>query len=111
METEWELLREADLLATVAKVASNQTEYETDLWAVALIALFDHDYEAHVLVQRWDRDSATPTAERRWTYGLYYVDGDGARLVRDYPLARYGQPPLIDVAARVAHWLKHRRYA
>lgn len=72
--------------------------------AVVPIVIYDHDWQFHVLAQVWD-DVAD---ERKWTYSLWFVDGDGATRVRDFPAHEWGTGniPYVASALAVEEWHK-----
>lgn len=76
---------------------------ETEDLALDVLAVFDHDWERHVLTQHWDRTEESP----RWVYCLWFLDADGAVLINSW---RTKRAPLIHVAALVALWKEHGHY-
>lgn len=76
---------------------------ETADLALDVLAVFDHDWERHVLTQHWDRTDSTP----RWVYALWFLDADGAVLIGTW---RTQRAPLIHVAALVMTWKEHGHY-
>jgi hypothetical protein len=73
---------------------------ENALAAVEVIAVFDHDFQAHVLVQEWDHTAATP----RWSYRLWFRDGDTIVPVHGFDDAVWPNPPLVDAATIASDW-------
>lgn len=74
---------------------------EDETAAIEIIAVFDHDYEAHVLVQEWDHTSDDP----RWTYRLWFIGVDVTPVCR-FPEAVWPEPPFAEAAAVAAVWRK-----
>ena len=67
--------------------------------AIEVIAVFDHDFEAHVLVQEWDHTEDAP----RWTYRLWFVGAD-ITPVCAFPEAVWPEPPFVEAAVLAAAW-------
>jgi hypothetical protein len=68
-------------------------------WEIA--AVFAHDYEDHLLVWQWVRD--TNGVLKHVGFGLWFVTVEGIAVpVKQYPQAT--RPPLIDAAAQVMKW-------
>ncbi|MBU6201939.1 MAG: hypothetical protein KJS90_08075 [Acidobacteria bacterium] len=68
--------------------------------AVEVLAVFDHDHQAHVLVQEWVYGDDEP----RWSYRLWFRDGADVVPVRFFADAEWPEPPLVEAAAIVAEW-------
>jgi hypothetical protein len=84
-------------------VAASQTAVwgaESAMGAVEVIAVFDHDYQAHVLVQEWDHTLPEP----RWRYRLWFRDGSAITPVCYFEDAVWPGPPLVEAALLVSDW-------
>lgn len=68
--------------------------------AVEVLAVFDHDFHAHVLVQEWDHTADNP----RWTYRLWFLDGELVMPVHCFDDAVWPEPPLVDAARIADEW-------
>lgn len=68
--------------------------------AVEVLAVFDHDHQAHVLVQEWVHGGAEP----RWAYRLWFRDGTDVVPVHFFADAEWPDPPLVEAATIVAEW-------
>jgi hypothetical protein len=74
---------------------------------VEVLAVFDHDFCQHLLVQEWDARAAHPS----WVYRLWYRDGDLVIPVQGYPDATWPTPPLVEAARFAADWRHLHRQA
>lgn len=68
--------------------------------AIEVVAVFDHDHQAHLLVQEWVHGEADP----RWTYRLWFRDGGDVVPVHFFEAAVWPEPPLVEAAAIVSEW-------
>lgn len=68
--------------------------------AVEVLAVFDHDYQAHVLVQEWDHTSDKPD----WSYRLWFLDGQIVVPVCPFLDASWPHPPFVQAATIVQEW-------
>lgn len=68
--------------------------------AVEVLAVFDHDYQAHILVQEWDHTSVKPN----WSYRLWFTDGQVFVPVHSFLDAAWPMPPFIQAATIVEEW-------
>lgn len=87
-------------------VEASQTDVygvETADLALDVLAVFDADWERHVLTQHWDHTDPAP----RWVYCLWHVSEGGATLIGSW---RTEHAPLIHVAALVMTWKEHGHY-
>jgi hypothetical protein len=68
-------------------------------WCVK--AMFDHDWEHHVLVKQWHKDGDwfSPAG-----YSLWLISDGFATFVDEWPNAQ--RPPLIHAASLVASWTR-----
>lgn len=73
---------------------------ESTMGAVEVIAVFDHDYQAHVLVQEWDHTLPEPS----WRYRLWFRDGSDIIPVCYFEDAVWPGPPLVEAALLVSDW-------
>jgi hypothetical protein len=83
----------------VAAVRIHTPAGDGPLGAMEVLAVFDHDWEAHVLVQEWDRLATEP----RWVYSLWFVDSAGARRVHEFD-APWPRVPFAAAAEVVERW-------
>lgn len=86
-----------------------QTEFEHEGDHVVVLAVFDHDWEQHLLVQQ----CSTHTAARflhmdRWEFALYYVCGDD--IVHLHTFFDAPSAPLVEAAQMVTTWKQHGHY-
>lgn len=76
---------------------------------VAILAVFDHDWEQHLLVQQC---STGPVAALlgmdSWEFALYHVTGEMVTLVHTFFDATH--KPWVEAATMVAHWSQHGHY-
>jgi len=84
----------------VARSRISVSGAEDDGGAVEVLAVFDHDYQAHVLVQEWDHTSAGP----QWSYRLWFVSGDTIVPVHRFTQALWPHPPLVQAAEIAQEW-------
>ena len=68
--------------------------------AIEVLAVFDHDYQAHILVQEWDHTDPDP----RWTYRLWFRSGEFLVAVHHFTDALWPEPPLVEAAIIAAEW-------
>jgi hypothetical protein len=73
---------------------------ESTQGSVEVIAVFDHDYQSHLLVQEWDRTTARPC----WIYRLWFRDGDLTVPVHLFGDAVWPDPPFVTAAQIAADW-------
>lgn len=88
------------LAALVAASHFDLSGAEDPLGAVEVIAVFDHDHHAHVLVQEWVHSDPEP----RWAYRLWFRDGDDVIPVHFFGNAEWPEPPLVEAAAMIDEW-------
>ncbi len=84
----------------VAVFRPGQTDLESQVAAVCVLAVFDHDFEWHLLVQVWDK--MVPRSERRWRYALYFCADGEVSLVCDFPDVAHGDVPFVEAATVVS---------
>ncbi len=99
--------------ALLSQYRPSQTEY--DLYSgpsghhVVILAVFDHDWEQHLLVQQC---STGPVAEalgmNEWQYAFYYVSGSDIIHVRTFFDAEC--VPFVEAAEMVAEWVREGHY-
>lgn len=68
--------------------------------AVEVLAVFDHDHQAHILVQEWDHTDPEP----RWTYRLWFRSGEFLVAVHHFTDALWPEPPFVAAAIIAAEW-------
>ena len=71
--------------------------YHSKFGGVVPIVIYDHDWNFHVLVQVWDDYDDEP----KWSFSLWFVDGDGATNVRDFPEHEWGTGNIPYVASAI----------
>lgn len=76
---------------------------------VAVLAVFDHDWEQHLLVKQC---STGPVAHAlgmdEWEYRLYYKSGD--LVVHTHTFFDAERTPWVEAAEMVACWSRHGHY-
>lgn len=75
-------------------------EVGSDVASIAVVAVFDHDYCCHALVQEWDR-TLSPS---RWEYRLWFCDTSVVMPVQNFPDAQWPTPPLVEAAITASDW-------
>lgn len=68
--------------------------------AVEVLAVFDHDYQAHILVQEWDHTNPEP----HWTYRLWFRSSKLLVAVHHFSEAVWPEPPFVEAAVIAAEW-------
>lgn len=95
---------DCDIVSRLAKLVSlsrtSVSGSEDAFAAVEVLAVFDHDYQAHILVQEWDHTSVKPN----WSYRLWFVDGQTIVPVHSFLKASWPHPPLVHAATIVEEW-------
>lgn len=95
---------DCDIVSHIAKLVScsrtSVSGAQDTFAAVEVLAVFDHDYQAHVLVQEWDHTSATPN----WSYRLWFIDGQIVVPVHSFLDASWPQPPFVQAATIAQEW-------
>lgn len=78
---------------------------------VTIVAVFDHDWEQHLLVQQCSVGAiAEALGMNAWEYALYYVSGDDVIHLRTFFDVPHGRPPFAEAAQMVAEWLATGHY-
>lgn len=108
MKHEYETIKE--MLLT--HPAGYESEIDSALAAVVILATFEHDYMGtHFLVQQWDRFAD----HAEWIYALYLRGWDGSEeevtLVKEWPTGLWAQGaiPWVEAAMLVQAWRKAQR--
>ena len=80
----------------------NTDIYSSNFGGVAPLVIYDHDWEVHILVQEWDNFAY----EQKWVFSLWFVNGDGATKVRDFPDHKWEEAniPYVASALIVEEW-------
>lgn len=100
----------------LGQYAPSQTEFEAYPSQscghhVAILAVFDHDWEQHLLVQQCSTGAvAEALGMNAWEYALYYVSGDDVVHLRTFFDVPHGRPPFAEAAGMVAEWLTTGHY-
>lgn len=90
-----------------------QTEYETynngSGEHVVILAIFDHDWEQHLLVQQCSTGvGARLLGLDEWQYAFYYVSSSNIIHVRTFFDAE--RVPFVEAAQMVAEWMEGGHY-
>lgn len=90
-----------------------QTEYEhhdgVHRHHVIILAVFDHDWEQHLLVQQCTTGGASRLLGMdKWEYVLYYVSGEDVIHIHTFFDAE--SAPLVEAAQLATCWLKEGHY-
>lgn len=88
----------------VSEIRIRGGSQESCLAAIEVIAVFDHDYACHVLVQEWEHFADEP----QWEYSLWLIDGNGATRVHRFS-APWPKAPLVAAAQLADHWRQNER--
>lgn len=95
---------DCDIVSRFAKLVSlsrtSVSGSEDAFAAVEVLAVFDHDYQAHILVQEWDHTSVKPN----WSYRLWFIDGQIVVPVYSFLDAAWPHPPFVQAATIVQEW-------
>ena len=95
----------------LAQYVPTQAEYSTDDGShhVAVLAVFDHDWEQHLLVQQCSTGAAASLlGMNKWEYAFYYVSGSDVVHVRTFFDVEHA--PFVEAAQMVAEWVREGHY-
>jgi hypothetical protein len=79
---------------------------ESRFGGIAIVAMFDHDYEHHLLIQEWDFFADKP----EWIYTLWFLGMKGTQLIHrwdspaDINRWREGHVPFVEAAGLVSSY-------
>lgn len=93
----------------LTKYAPGQTELEVrdgpHVHHVVVLAVFDHDWEQHVLVQQCTTGPiARALGMHKWEFALYFVSAGEAIRIRTFFDAT--RAPLVEAAAMIECWVE-----